>query len=151
LNNTKGTFIYDNFLNIYNIIRDSNEIYDLIVMDTVHYKEYVDKLLKIIVLKTKLVVLHDALPYDKNLIQPKRKFPSAWCGETYLSIFNFYINNPNNTFIINDDFVGYAFIKCTNDMNLIFDSKIYTLEHIRTYTKTHEDFYNNYLEKLLLN
>jgi len=116
--------------------------YDLIFMDTVQYKEETNKIIKNIVTKGKLIILHDAFPVIKEYLFKIRTKPVGWCGETYISIFNFYINNKNTCYIVNDGHVGYCFIKPNNlNLNLDYDLIDYDLDFIKQFTIEHSDFF----------
>jgi hypothetical protein len=120
-------------------------IYDFVMVDTVHYIEYLDYILKFIVPKLRMDILiffHDAYPtgFYQEFIFDIRNEPISWVGKTYISLYNFYINNPNNTFIIDDSYVGYAFIK-SGILNVDYDTINYDISQVNIesiYTK--EDF-----------
>ena len=116
--------------------------YDLIFIDTVQYKEETNKVIKNTVTKGKLIILHDAFPVIKEYVFKIRTKPVAWCGETYISIFNLYINNKNTCYIVDDNYVGYCFIKPNKSgMNLDYDLVDYSLDFIKPFTIQHSEFF----------
>lgn len=118
--------------------------YDFIVMDTVHYKDYMDYIFKqIIPLCTGYVLLHDTLPQSEGIMTiARRSDNSPWVGQTYISFHNFYLANKGITFNFDDGYVGYGFIDCTkNNINVNYDDSImWSLDEIKLYAKPHEQF-----------
>jgi hypothetical protein len=118
--------------------------YDFIIMDTVHYKDYMDYIFKqIIPLCNGYVLLHDTLPQSEGTMTVSRRINNEpWVGETYISFHNFHIANKEITFNFDDKNVGYGLIDCTkNNINVNYDDSImWSLNDIKLYSKPHEQF-----------
>jgi hypothetical protein len=136
-----GTYQYLSFTEAYNIISENKDYYDMIFIDTVHYKEYIDMILKKLCNMCKFILMHDAVPLNKNYICDIRNTPIPWCGTTYIATWNLHLHNPNNVYIVNDNFVGYCFIKTNNSMILNYNVKNYELDEIINKSMLHEEFY----------
>jgi len=119
---------------------DIGSDYDLIFIDTVQYKEETNKIIKNTVTKGKLIILHDAFPVINEYLFKIRTKPVAWCGETYISIFNFYINNKDVCTIVDDDYVGYCIIKPGKVLNLDYSLVDYSLDFIKQFIIKHCDY-----------
>lgn len=121
------------------------ESYDFIIMDTVHYKEYMDYIFKnIISLCNGYVLLHDTLPQNEkeNMTIPRRRNTGAWVGQTFISYYNFWLGNKDTSYNFNDGYVGYGLIDCTNNnININYDdSKIWELDIVRKNSIPHDKF-----------
>ena len=118
--------------------------YDFIIMDTVHYKDYMDYIFKnIIPLCNGYVLLHDTLPQSEgSLTIPRRSDTSPWVGQTYISFHNFYLGNKTITYNFDDGYVGYGLIDCTNNnINVDYDNSImWGLDEIKLSSIPHEQF-----------
>ncbi len=115
--------------------------YDVIIIDTVHYKKYLDYILQnIIQLCDHVVFLHDTLP-PEHLTFDKRTTDVPWCGKTYLSFYNFCLSNPTSAFVIADGYVGYGLIKMSADINFDYDtSNDISLAELNEIAVDHEQF-----------
>ena len=123
--------------------------YDFIIMDTVHYKDYMDYIFKnIIPLCNGYVLLHDTLPQSEgSLTIPRRSDNSAWVGQTYISFHNFYLSNKTISYNFDDGYVGYGLIDCTNNnINVDYDdSMMWGLDEIKLISIPHEQFGNIFM------
>ena len=121
-----------------------SDSYDLIVMDPVHYKEYMDYTFKhIIPLCSGYVLLHDTLPPCEGYLTKSRRTDSGlWVGQTYISFFNFYLANKAISFNFDDGYVGYGFIDCTKkNINVDYDDSIlWSLDDIKKLATPHQKF-----------
>ena len=120
--------------------------YDFIIMDTVHYKDYMDYIFKnIIPLCNGYVLLHDTLPQSEgSLTIPRRSDTSPWVGQTYISFHNFYLSNKNISHNFDDGYVGYGLIDCSkNNINVGYDDSImWGLDEVKISSIPHEQFVN---------
>jgi len=120
--------------------------YDFIIMDTVHYKDYMDYIFKnIIPLCNGYVLLHDTLPQSEgDMTVPRRSGSGPWVGQTYISFHNFHLANKDISYNFDDGYVGYGLIDCTkNNFNVDYDdSIIWSLDEIKHDATPHEQFGN---------
>ncbi len=119
------------------------ESYDFIIMDTVHYKEYMDYIFKnIIPLCNGFVLLHDTLPQSEGALTVARRTDDrAWTGQTYISFHNFCLANKGIAKNFEDSYVGYGLIDCRNGVNIDYDdSKLWDLGQIKPSSIPHIHF-----------
>jgi len=136
-------------------IREFPGPFDLILMDTVHFQEYVTVLLDTMV-KISLapyLVLHDAMPaFDKWCIPERHHGCMPWCGTTHVAIYHFLQQYPGTTHIVRDDHAGYAFIRWTVPLPISHTpcpSENITLQDVRNKSISHESFFQDILSPRL--
>jgi len=116
-NYSKYNTTYSSYIEFKKWIDNSTAIYDIIFVDTVHYKECNTFILQNCVRLAKyFLIYHDTIPKNYNWTIPIRFSEMPWCGQTYQAFYNFYLNNIDNTYIVEDNFVGYGIIKIRNHM-----------------------------------
>lgn len=144
---------YYNFDTFKGIILNMTVEYDIIFVDTVHYKEYNDFILKNIPKLAKHFILyHDTIPTNTKLTIPIRYSQISWCGETFNSFYNFYLHNKKNTFIIKDSYVGYGIIKISDNMCIDYPDPTIPLQDylkLQIFVE-HEEFTEKILNNLLV-
>lgn len=126
------------------------EMYDIIIIDTVHYYNYINYIIsQFNKLKPNIPILfHDTNP-PKKLCFELRQVNCSWCGETCLSFFNLLQNNRDKVFNIDDHYVGYGVVK-TGDLNLDYMSNDIKPLHENLISITHDDFITNILNDLYI-
>jgi hypothetical protein len=129
--------------------------FDLILIDTVHKKEYIDAILHGIVKQSlaPYLILHDAVPHEDEWTVPSRSCGRIpWCGETYAAVYQFHREYPGTTRMVRDGHAGYAFIRLWDPIVVPvaspppIEASTETLRLARDVSEAHEDFYRDALQ-----
>lgn len=160
LKKTKGDNIYCTLSEFCENIRLYQD-FDFVLVDTIHSFSLLDLILKIFSKNSqvKYMSFHDAFPVkhylnENTLLVTKKNHNDIWCGRTPFVLYNYYLNNPTTTYLIDDDFVGYAFVKCNGKNNVVYTSvdnyKDSDLQNIAPIVMKHEPFikytFNSFIE-----
>lgn len=124
--------------------------YDLIILDTVHYREYADWMFTNLPQRCQgAIVIHDTLPPTEGTLLTcamRTAVTHDWAGQTYLSYHNFHQANPQCAVNVDDRFVGYGIIDLRNVTEIVTDydcTVTADLARIRTTAISHEDYLKN--------
>jgi hypothetical protein len=131
--------------------------YDLIILDTVHYREYADWMFTNLPQKCRgAIVIHDTLPPTEGTLLTcamRTEVSHDWAGQTYLSYHNFHQANSECAVNVDDRFVGYGIIDLRNNPVIVTDYDCTATSDLATIKATaisHEDYLKNSNSSALL-